>query len=906
MDMKKKIGIAACCFAACLIGGAVALTKNTTITADASTKETLVFTENFNDKEFSALWSEKDASLHADYDAMRFNGGYYWQGAVVLNAYEKADYNKFVFDMQLAEYEMDSWIAFAFGGEEVSSSFFEYDGFLDMKNTNVSLVYSVENFEHTRLYSAQELFSKMKAGKTQVEIVFDKDEKGTYTCELGYSFADGTSYGFAWEEVEINENKKYFAFNSANVVWDLIDFKVLDKEGNERFHDDFTSPTLTYEADKAENGNWHVAKAYTQEEIYVGKIGALEISKAGGIIYHEPLMNTAETDTVHRFTYQLRVDELAEKDVIGFGFGLKTQESALDETAFVGVTKTSETAAALVLVKNGEIKKTAMRFPLEALALGEGKFLPVEIRLTYNYGIEVEFAGQIATFASINYEGYFGVGGVALDGEMDSVALVDDLSMFSRNALSHSSKDASNSFAGTKTTEEGTSYYLDKNKWFIGPKVKLKGYFAWDEAGDQAILFSNSNAYSCFGYRARYDEFIVRFDVTMKSLGSNGQAFGLSFNKSSFFTNIEKSTSVGFMYNGYDETNIRSMIRGYNCLSESGAAEIEMPDETHFWKDTETRYNFMFIVKDRSVEVYYKEDGADISQLGICRAKFVDVDTDGYVAVFGSGSASFALHDYSIVNIGEGASWDSEAPTREHFEDGTLAGTLLASGETSGEKGIMTLKNGASLQETAAGNYYLAQLKVTDAEGAWKVGFSTSNEVLFDGEQNRIGFIENGKTTYVNLPSDRKLINQNGATMVALNIIGNTVKVGVRGESEAADCIYKTVASYEYESAFAKGNFTITSGTLLSLDEVKIYHLDCDYTAQKTDYDPADDEVTPWVEKEELMDGQEEKPDVPTQSSEPEQSGDEGSGCASQGSVLCVLSCLALALVCRKKRGERA
>ena len=63
-------------------------------------------------------------------------------------------------------------------------------------------------------------------------------------------------------------------------------------------------------------------------------------------------------------------------------------------------------------------------------------------------------------------------------------------------------------------------------------------------------------------------------------------------------------------------------------------------------------YNVMFIVKNRTVKVYFKEENEPIENLAICRAEYGGVDTYGYVSVFGRNGISFELTELKITNMG--------------------------------------------------------------------------------------------------------------------------------------------------------------------------------------------------------------------------------------------------------------
>lgn len=119
------------------------------------------------------------------------------------------------------------------------------------------------------------------------------------------------------------------------------------------------------------------------------------------------------------------------------------------------------------------------------------------------------------------------------------------------------------------------------------------------------------------------------------------------------------------MCNGYEkihkadeEKTMQTTLRGINVKNSHGDVYSyirENGEPVNLWEKDEDgkykTYNILFIVRNRSVEVYYKEKNQDISVLGILRAKYVDVNTYGYVAVFGANGVSFEISDFKLTNL---------------------------------------------------------------------------------------------------------------------------------------------------------------------------------------------------------------------------------------------------------------
>ena len=872
--MKKWKRIFKFAIAGCLV--LVLLLSNVgpyALESQASTVRKDVLDETFNSTKMSDEWLAEDATIATDYNAMRFNSAYYWSGAVVLNAYEKQDYNKFVMNVTLGEYTTDSWIGFGFGGETPTSTWELYDGYVLMNPSVVSVVdlKNIDKSTAANVQAAGGLFEKLAAGNATIEIEYAKTTKGNFNVTLKYIFADKTESQYTWSDIKITEDNPYFAINSSKALWDITDFKVLDQNGNVSFYEDFSKASLTYSTEDYANGNWHICTAYTEDDIYVGQIGKAKFAKKDSkIIYKTALNASVDSEFVYELSYLMDVEALKENSVFGMGFGMKSQESALDETAFLGITKLDEEKGAFVLVKDGEIVKTVSVFAMERLAEGDGNFEEVSVRINYDFSVSVTLGKLAAKFKNIRYDGYWGLGNVSLGGDDASVVYVDDVKMHAYDVVRYSAQDASNNFAGTKTEESDgmtiSDYYIDESKWFMGSKVSQKLYIEGDT--QNGILFNMSNAYSCFGYREKYDEYVVQFDVVVNGLTDsmmdesytgaefNGQAFGLAFNKSSFFANAENSAYVAVFYNGWDPNNIRTAIKGNKCTTEEGALEVELENtDLHLWKDDETKYNFMYIVRDRSVEIYFKEDSQPMSELGICRAKYVDVDTDGYATVFGTGNASFTLSNYRILNIGADAmkAGSSAFSLREDFSKEKISNKITLDGNAKVKNGALQLENQAGFYTSEQGTNYLMNFDVSDVKGNFEIDFSNGNVILFDKDNRSIGFVEGENTTFAELPKNRNFSKEGYATKVGVSLIGNKVTVGIVSEGESEDFIYEPIAEYNYTESFVKAAVILKCGEKLTVDNLNLYKLDHDYTAERIDYSPDNEIPDMWVVKDKVV-----------------------------------------------------
>lgn len=839
------------------------------IDVNAATSKCKTLEESFNNEKISDKWYGNNVDISVDYNAMRFNSAYYWSGAAVLNAYQRQDKCRLVFDISLSEYGNDSWIGLGFGGENPSATFDLYDGYILLNPSVVSVVdlKNISSSTSANLQASSGLFDKLSEGKATVTAEFKTISADKCGISLDIRFSDNSSVAYSWNNISLADDNKYFSFNSSNTLWDITSFKVLDGNGKEQFSDDFSQNTMTYETDSYADGNWHICKSYTKEQIFIGQIGKAEFKENDSrLINFKPLSASTDCEYIYEISYLINIAELNNGSAFGLGLGMEKNDSDLDSNAFLGLTKLDDERGAFVLIKDGEIQKTVSAFALASLSVSDNKFKKAIIKIKYDFSVIFSIENLSAKYTDIMYDGYWGMGNVALKSGAANHVYIDDIDMNSYETAAFATEDASNSFAGTKSEKSDgmdvKDYYINEEKWFLGNKVSQKLYIEGDE--NPALLFNSCNEYSCFGYRQKYDEYVVQFDAVVSGLTDgmknssytgeefNGQSFGLSFNKSSFFTNASMTASVSVFYNGWDRSNIRSAIRGNKCATVNGQNEVEIADtDINFWADDTTKYNFMFIVRNRTVGIYFKRDSEPESELGICRAEFADVDTDGYVAVFGMGNVSFSLSNYRIINIGSKAieSGESAFSVRETFDGKKVSDKLILNESTKIENGKLSLVEKGGFYTADKMNNCLLNLDVSDINGSFEIDFSGNNAIIFNSEQKTIGFVENGKTRFIDLPTDRNFSDDGYTTEISILLLGNSAEIGFMSEGESTDFLYKPIAEYSWENEFSKESIFFGCSDSIELDNVCIYNLDSDYTAQTEDYSQNNKVAEMWIVK---------------------------------------------------------
>ena len=105
-------------------------------------------------------------------------------------------------------------------------------------------------------------------------------------------------------------------------------------------------------------------------------------------------------------------------------------------------------------------------------------------------------------------------------------------------------------------------------------------------------------------------------------------------------TNVEALTGLQFTNpNGKTSTSI--------------ALDDNIFNDEDFWNQENGKeyMTIMFIVKDRTITMYYKFAGEPESVLSIPRAVCEDVDTYGYFSIGAASTANFTISNFSLTNL---------------------------------------------------------------------------------------------------------------------------------------------------------------------------------------------------------------------------------------------------------------
>ncbi|MDD6478974.1 MAG: hypothetical protein PUF48_04095, partial [Oscillospiraceae bacterium] len=269
----------------------------------------------------------------------------------------------------------------------------------------------------------------------------------------------------------------------------------------------------------------------------------------------------------------------------------------------------------------------------------------------------------------------------------------------------------------------------------------------------------------------------------------------------------------------------------------------------HFYKDQDTKYNFMIVAKNRTVYVYFKEDSEDISKLGICRAVIPNVNTAGYVSIFGVNGVSFDIFNYKLTNIAPEATEDSDIALRESFEKETISEKLVTSGSAEVKDGALQLSNG-SLEMKDKSRYYIANFSILKTNADLTISFSDNKSVLLSKDLKKVTVKEGSKKMTFDVSMYNLADYKN--TQIQLILQYDALSIAAKGLYEPNDKLATPIVEYTFAKPVAEGILKWTSKDAL-LDNISVYALDHSYKAASVSYEEDPNDTDMWPKKENII-----------------------------------------------------
>ncbi len=809
---------------------------------DGQSKSTIM-EEYFRSGTLDPSFTSDSVEVVTDSYGMHFSGTYSHGSALVLTAYKLKDYNKFTFSIDTLQSNND-FIYLGFGGAKTNTMVDNYDFNLCIANS-VTAVYEMAGMTWKQVGSAP-LSNALTAGKsTDFAITLQKVSGNQYkvTFEI---IEDGevvvtTDYG---KTVRMENPDGYVCmWGGTNEQFQLRDFKAYDSEKHLAFSDDFSDSSITYSNEPATDGNWHInAAGLTKEDVFISRNAGPEFKQADDVITaSSKLVSNDKVSKPYEISFKAKIKKLDKNAIFGMYLGAK-EAGDLDSATIIGVSANDDKYATVNLIQNGKtVDYGDTDVPISVLNIDDTA-VDFEVIIGSDYSILFSVGGVQFTFRNVDYDGYWGICNYSLDNESASDVGLEEVKVVQNTYAACAQPDLSNDFGGIKLTQDGfEEYYISDRTYYMGPGVALRPKGAFTK--EPSLYFENANAFSGFAPKQKYTDYILQFDLKVVSEGQNGQRFGISFGKDAYATDASHSTSINFEYYAWG-TDPYTQMNANLCTFDDGT-KAKAVEGYHFYKDQDTKYNFMLVAKNRSVYVYFKEDSEDISQLGICRAVIPDVDTAGYVCLFGLNGVSFDVMNYKLTNLAPEATEDSAIALRENFGKETLSDKLTTTETATVKDGAMQL-SGGSLEMKNASRYYIADFTLLEANADLTIDFSENKSLTISKDLKEVTVKDGSKEKKIDV-SEYNLADYRN-TQFQLILQYDALSIAAKGIYESYDTLSSPIVTYTFADPVAEGILKWTSEDAL-LDDVSVYALDDSYEAETVDYEDDPNDTNIWIPK---------------------------------------------------------
>ncbi|MBR4910111.1 MAG: hypothetical protein IKZ47_02160 [Clostridia bacterium] len=811
---------------------------------DGQNKST-VMDEHFYSGSLEPNFTSDSVTVATDSYGMHFTGAYHYGSALVLAAYKLKNYNRFTFSVDLLD-SNDGFIYCGFGGDSPSTTVSKFDFNLCVSK-GVTAIYEMGGMDSWTSMGSTPLSNALAVGKT-TDFAVTLQRTGGNNFKITFELLeDGepvftTDYNSATVRME-HPNGHFCMWGGANEVFNLRDFKVYDSPDHVAFSDDFVNSSLTYGDEPVGDSSWHINEArFTSDEVYIARDAGPEFSKPGDTITAKTKLSACDTvSKPYEISFNAQIKSLEKNSTFGLYLGAENPGDISGATV-IGVSDYNGKTASVDLIKNGEFYDYGdSHIPAEVLSIDDTS-VDFEAVIYSDHTLTFTVGGIRFTFNNIKYDGYWGICCYSSDKISASQVRLTGVKVIKNTYAPCEEPDLSNSFGGIKMTQDGfEEYYISDRTYYLGPGVSLrpKGAFT----AEPSLYFEGAGSYSSFGPKQPYTDFILQFDLKMVSEGKNGQWFGVAFGKKAFASIPDFNTCINFEYYAWG-TAPYTQLTANLCTFEDGS-KAKKAEGYHFYKDQDTKYNFMIVAKNRTVYVYYKEDSEDISKLGICRAVIPDVNTAGYVGIFGVSGISFDIFNYKITNIAPEATGDSAIALRENFEGEKLSDKLVKEGAAAIENGALKL-SGGSIATASASRYYIANFTVLESGADITVSFSDNRSAVISGDLKTVTVKDGAKSTAFDI-SEYGLPDYKNVQM-QLILQYDALSLAAKGIYEPGDKLALPMVEYTFSAPVAEGILKWTSDNAV-IDDISVYALDNTYTAADVSYEQDPNDVNMWISK---------------------------------------------------------
>lgn len=638
----------------------------TPFSAFASTKKSLIITEDFSSGYNEQIWSASGGvGLVSQGGALKIKNGTFsqmvgWKGLrnQGLNEEGVGDGLSGDYSIEFTVSALDaSWVALYLGERQPAIGFSKlnetnYGSVLVMKNSGISHFVG-QGKQEGKSYPWKNVALKSDGTRYKIKIeakcgcgnAADAPHERSEHFVNVY-IAEEPKYGNAHygDKVATINNvytEGYFGFGSMNEgVAAFSDIIVRDGNGKKLYE-----PTdLTGDFDMIEyissggsaayyDCEWRVWKSATEEaeKTFVCEPSAyVSLNGDGSLVNDYPFVKNDESYTQYDVEFILALRELAGKD---FSVALKTENELTSLLQFMKNESgyfVKDMAGNSFKLKNSVFKmKMSVKQSKTAQIYADGAYLgTVSLKETAGNFAFVTQKGQL-----VNLFGY--------------------KSWFYTN-VSSAAPSVSTDFS-VIDNDDGKSYVNPDEFLYTGNVKRYKGY--------NELAFSNANRNSMVATRYAYGEYVVKFDLVDITQGNENNILLFSFAKPAYNETFKTVPTIIFVPRGYDGSTVgyanMEALNGLKFTSASGATATSIRMEKNIFNDlslvnykkNQVALNVMFIVRNRTISVHYKYSNQPESELILPRAVCYDVDTYGYFSIGGNSKANFSVKNLSITNL---------------------------------------------------------------------------------------------------------------------------------------------------------------------------------------------------------------------------------------------------------------
>ncbi len=841
---KKKIrsivlGVSAIACALTMSIGAVNLR-----TAKAAVAEQTVYTDDFNSADLNDVWTATDANIVSEYSSMRVQPTEYsWPAHILCQAYRLSGDCRLEVKTQRLPSDGEAWYALSFGSPSATTSIFEKASGAFIFANGITQVF--RNGADTQKVLA---YSPFSIDVATIILNFSQRQSGSYDIQYTIQDGDVVVGTSTIEDFEVQDG--YFGFNTYGVDFDVLSFDVYENDVKV-YADDFSASKMSYNDNVVKNAEWVALTPFTTETASIAPVGQLDVSKIGAsVVYNDAFVKkSAEVSTLYEMSAAFDFSSAT----VGTATGFELARSSVETNGvFVGITR-GFTGYELLL-SDGESmdKKTLESNPADGI-------FNMSVVARYDNTLVVTVNEQEESFSVSATEGYWGITCSEKYASSGKGALVDDFSFQRTIYTENSVADMGMNFEGTREFEDEDgkyyNFYVPAKDWYLGSNVRLANY---DFAESGYALFGNAGTDSSFGPKTKFSDCIVRFDVTMvgsdyyydnpdeyfntpNGLGAcDAECFGLQFGSDSFKNLYTNAQSLGIAtYNGksiYYTTNCTRTINVDNEIVYIPNSEHTPSNEYDLFKKSAT-YNFMYIIKDGTVTMHFKEASEPESVLGIVRERVTGVKTNGYVGVYGANGVDFRLDNFSVTNL-----------------DRSLTSSTYAGGED-----LQTLRVDLSKGDTLSAfqqtNNTLTTKGVVGSHIARFTLGDVSGLTYVQGNLN-IVFTENGATVSDGIKTEEIVFDMpllyNGAT-VEIYRIADEIRLAFANAGVPLSSLDENIYVVKGLQYADRENIKIATDGRIALSKIALFNLDSNTTIDARNFDAVTDIMEPWVERENIQ-----------------------------------------------------